>query len=247
MGSGSAVARWVLVAAPLEDRGGKQWFRAHIVPKEDVQIKPGSWDVMGLRATTSIDYTINDKFVPTHRTFEYPFIQEAIPGSVSFFYMTLLNQVGLTAFASGVGRRALAELIAAAPRTKRLVGEGMQADDNVVQFGIGELDGRMRAARAHFLGLVASQERHIAEHGYPDSGIASDASQAAQTLTRAARDMTVFAFDYAGTNVIFASHPLQRCLRDIFTGLKHAGFTPAILTRIGKDRLGMGGSRNSIK
>jgi hypothetical protein len=28
---------------------------------------------MGLRGTASIDYSIADKFVPSHRTFEYPF------------------------------------------------------------------------------------------------------------------------------------------------------------------------------
>ena len=51
--------------------------------------------------------------------------------------------------------------------------------------------------------------------------------------------MTVFAFDHAGTTAVFATHPLQRCLRDIFTGLKHAILTPAILGRIGNVRLGL--------
>src|SRR5215831_13191331 len=55
---------------------GQQWFRAHLVPKEDVDIKEGSWDVMGLRATASIDYSITDKFVPAYRTFEYPFLSD---------------------------------------------------------------------------------------------------------------------------------------------------------------------------
>jgi len=41
-------------------------------------------------------------------------------------------------YASQVGSRALAELIAAAPKTKRFAAEGTLADDNVVQFGIGE-------------------------------------------------------------------------------------------------------------
>jgi Acyl-CoA dehydrogenase, C-terminal domain len=49
----------------------------------------------------------------------------------------------------------------------------------------------------------------------------------------------VFAFDNAGTTVVFATNPLQRCLRDIFTGLKHGIMTPAILGRIGKVRLGL--------
>ena len=43
----------------------------------------------------------------------------------------------------------------------------------------------------------------------------------------------------AGTTVVYAINPLQRCLRDIFTGMKHGVLTPAILGRIGKVRLGL--------
>jgi len=195
--------------------------------------------VMGLRVTASIDYTIADKFVPEHRTFEYPFVAGEDPRSASAQGLIQRGQPGLAAFASGIGFRALAELIAAAPKTKRLLAEGTQADDNVVQFGIGELEGRLRAARAHYLDLVARQDEAIAQGRAPDPGSALDAQQAFQTLARAARDMTVFAFDNAGTTVVLATHPLQRCLRDIFTGLKHAILTPAILGRIGKVRLGL--------
>jgi len=239
-GSGCTLARWVLVAEELADREGAQWFRAYIVPKEDADIKPDSWDAMGLKATASIDWTIKDRFVPAYRTFEYPFLQSVGSASVSTQFGVFLNQVGLTAFASGVGARALSELISSAPKTRRLAGEGAQSEDNVTQFGIGELEGRMRAARSHFLGLLAEQDRRIAMRGAPDLKIALDSSQAAQILTRAARDMTVFAFDNSGTGVVLASDPLQRCLRDIYAGLKHASFTPAILTRIGKARLGLG-------
>ena len=238
-GSSSSLSRWVLVPARLEDRDGKQWFRAHLLPARDADIKEGSWDVMGLRGTASIDYSIADKFVPAHRTFEYPFVVEGDLQKPSAQGLIQRGQPGLAAFASGIGFRALAELIAAAPKTKRLLAEGTQADDNVVQFGIGELEGRLRAARAHYLNLIAAQDKAIARGLVPAPASALDAQQAFQTLARAARDMTVFAFDNAGTTVVLATNPVQRCLRDIFTGLKHGILTPAILGRIGKVRLGL--------
>ena len=238
-GSSSSFSRWVMVPARLTERDGKQWFRAHILPKEDVHIREDSWDAMGLRGTASIDYTIADKFVPAHRTFEYPFLAGENPRNPSAQGLVYDGQPGLVAFASGIGFRALSELLAAAPKTKRLLAEGMQADDNAVQFGIGELEGRLRAARTHYLDLVAGCDEAIAGGRAPDPASALDLHQAAQTLTRAARDMTVFAFDNAGTTVVMAANPLQRCLRDIFTGLKHAILTPAILGRIGKVRLGL--------
>ncbi|MBV8119747.1 MAG: hypothetical protein JO081_07405 [Alphaproteobacteria bacterium] len=238
-GSSSSLARWVVVAGPLADRAGQQWFRAHLLPKDDVEIKEGSWDVMGLRATASIDYVIADKFVPAHRTFEYPFLPDGNPRHVSALGLLDLGRPGMAAFASGIARRALDELIAAAPKTKRLAAEGVQAEDHVVQFGIGELEGRLHAARRYYLDLVAAQDEAIANGHELDLDRRLDMMQALQTLTRAARDVTVFAFDNAGTTVVYATNPLQRCLRDIFTGLKHALATPAILGRIGKVRLGL--------
>jgi indole-3-acetate monooxygenase len=239
-GSGSSFARWVVVAEGLPDREGKQWFRSYVVPKSDVDCDLESWKPMGLEATASIDYAISDKFVPTHRTYEYPFLQTEMPNAFSTQFATFLNQVGLTAFASGVGERALSELLAAAPKIRRTIGEGTQAEDSVVQYGIGEHEGRLRAARAHYVNLLGAQDRHIAAHGAPSAAISLDLRQAALTLTRAARDMTVFAFDSVGTNVVMRSDPLQRCLRDIFAGLKHAIFTPAFHAGIGKARLGLG-------
>jgi len=238
-GSSSSFSRWVFVAEPVADRAGQQWFRAHLVPKEDVDIKKDSWDVMGLRATASIDYAITDKFVPAHRTFEYPFLSDGDPRHPSARGLVELGRPGMAAFASGIGLRALDELLAAAPKTKRLQAEGMQSEDNVVQFGIGELEGRLQAARGYCLDLVAEQDRALAQGRMLDPNRTLDMLQAFHTLTRAARDMTVFAFDQAGTTVVHATNPLQRCLRDIFTGLKHGIVTPAILGRIGKVRLGL--------
>ena len=40
-GSGSSMSSWVVVTAPLADRKGFQWFRAHVIPKADVVIKDG--------------------------------------------------------------------------------------------------------------------------------------------------------------------------------------------------------------
>ena len=239
-GSGSSLSRWVLVAAPIPPGPGGARFRAHFVPKAAVDLKAGSWDVLGLRATASVDYTVEDLFVPAHRTYEYAYAPGGKAGT-SAVELIQLNALGLSAFASGVGLRALDELLASAKTTKRMAGEGVLADDNVVQFGIGEIEGRMRAARSHVLGIAARMDACAAEGRVFGGGAGLEAMQAAQTLARASRDMVIFAFDNAPTAAVYRRHPLQRCLRDIFTGLKHASFTPQMLGRIGKVRLGYGG------
>jgi alkylation response protein AidB-like acyl-CoA dehydrogenase len=127
-----------------------------------------------------------------------------------------LNAIGLTAFASGIGQRALSELITSAKKTKRSVAEGVQADDTVVQFGIGELDGRMRAARSHLMGLVSALDERAVEGRATSVEAGLEMSLACQILARASRDMVVFAFDYASTSVVYAPTPATMPARHIY-------------------------------
>jgi len=237
-GSGSSLSSWALVAGNIgEAREGR--YRAFLVPKTEVEIAPGSWDVMGLRGTASIDYTIDGRFVPAHRSWEYDWTSREASGPLSAVDLVRLNAVGLTAFALGVGRRALSELIASAGKTRRTVAFGVQAEDSVVQFGVGELDGRLRAGRTHLAQLVAGMDAQAAERRVMTPYEGLELSQACITLSRAARDAAIFAFDHSGTAAIYAREPLQRCVRDLFTGLKHPAFTPAFLSLIGRRQLGL--------
>ena len=237
-GSGSSLASWVLVASNLEDAGAGE-YRAYLVPKAEVELKEGSWDVMGLRATASLDYAIKDRFVPARRTWTYHWTSKSADGPLAATDSVRLNAIGVAGFASGIAKRALGELVRSASTTRRIAGDVVQAEDNVVQFGVGDLDGRLRAARSHLLALVAGQDERIAV-GRPTSfEEVIELSQATHVLARAAREMVIFAFDYSSTSVVYARQPIQRCLRDIFTGLKHAAFTPSLLGRVGKVRLGL--------
>src|SRR5271155_428646 len=75
-GSGSSLASWVLVATNAGEPGAGE-YRAFLVPKAEVEIKAGSWDVMGLRATASLDYAITDRFVPARRSWTYPWTSQS--------------------------------------------------------------------------------------------------------------------------------------------------------------------------
>ena len=238
-GSGSSFSDWVIVAEPLPERADGQYSRAFVVKKSQVAIDPGSWNPMGLKATASVSYRIDGIFVPAHRTFEYPFVQGDRPGWVSTYGAALLNQAGLTAFAAGVARRAIAELVARAPQTSRSGAPGSQAGDELVQHGIGVHSGRLEAARSHFLALLAEQDRSLALRGSVSAELTLASPHATQTLIHAARDATVFAWDCLSSGVVLGDDPLQRCLRDIFTGLKHVTFTQTTLARAGKARLGI--------
>jgi len=103
----------------------------------------------------------------------------------------------------------------------------------------GRREGRGRAKRPSRSERYARTRKAGGQAAVRKAEQAIEIVQACQTLARAAREAVIFAFDYAGASVIHARMPLQRRLRDIFAGLKHAAFTPAFLSLIGKRQLGL--------
>ena len=62
--------------------------------------------------------------------------------------------------------------------------------------------------------------------------------EATFNATRAARDATLYAFETAGASVVYLHHPMQRCVRDLLTGLKHAVVSAPVQAKVGQARLG---------
>jgi alkylation response protein AidB-like acyl-CoA dehydrogenase len=257
-GSGSAQARFVEVQTMFQVESGAPWMRVHVIEKDKVQIDEGSWNVLGLRATTSINYKIENVFVPKHMTFEYPLSSEMFltrklvagkevdagdraQGALRAVDHAAVGLAGLCGWAAGVAGRALDELTNKASNIYRLTGAGSQADDPLLQLGLAEHDGRLRVARTTMLSLLQLADRLQSEGAEVDAQLRVDIFQAGLTLTRAAREAVIFAYDNSGSSVIHMSNPIQRCLRDIFTGLKHAAASSGVFLRVGKARLGLEG------
>lgn len=238
-GSGSALADWVLVTETLPAREGQQWFRSYVLPKSEVTIVPDSWQVLGLKATASADYEIDNAFVPAHRSFEYPIMDPTGTLPISTVDSAAFHGIGMAAFASGVAKRAVAELVKVAGDVRRIKATSSQAEDTTIQQGLGEVQARMDAARGHYLALLAEQDRHVREFGRTDRSVVQKCLLAANVLGRAARETTIFAFDNAATGAIRLDNPIQRCLRDIFAGLKHPVFNAIHLRDLGRALLGV--------
>ncbi|WAG81560.1 hypothetical protein LMK08_13145 [Metapseudomonas furukawaii] len=70
--TGSDVSEWFILAGLVVDDSGKPTSNPPealhlILPRDDVEIVPDSWNVMGLRGTGSNRIRVHDKFVPDYR------------------------------------------------------------------------------------------------------------------------------------------------------------------------------------
>ena len=213
--------------------------RIFIVPIRHVELL-GNWDVMGLRATGSVDYSITDVFVPE----EYTHKQSAnIPRQGGSLYRLGISGIGAichTGFALGTGRRFLDELakVAIAPigRPQPIPqpggGESFQE-----QFGLAEA--KLRASRAFARETWRDIEATLAA-GEPLSVRQGTLFRLALNYaTSAITEVCHFAYHYAGGLALRAG-TMQRLFRDMHAGTQHVTTGPGILRECGKELVGLG-------
>ena len=110
-GSGLTIANRAgagFMAAPAD--GGDPAYLFGSMPIEAVEPR-GNWDVLGLRGTQSVDYTVSGARIPDHQTFDF-FSPGGAPRARPMHHLGVLplTAVGHAAWALGVTRRVLDEL-----------------------------------------------------------------------------------------------------------------------------------------
>jgi len=231
--SGIKHGQYLHSAVVVEETGE---FRITVVPVEKATLLHDSWDVLGLRATGSIDYTMRDVFVPEAYS-HYGLATESPRGGA--FYKLGIIQTALichSGWAMGTGRRLLDELAKMAQEKSGRPGQLVDSDHFLM--GYAEAEGKLRAARAFVY--------EAWEDAWATLQAGDELSTRQGTLIRLALshitwtlwDISHFVHRSSGTSAIRPG-TLQRLLRDIQTGTQHITSAPGAIQAAGKELAGL--------
>jgi indole-3-acetate monooxygenase len=210
-------------------------------PRDSIELK-GNWDVLGLRATGSFDYTLKDgeTFIADHMC--YPFDGPKLQrGSLQYSVgLVGLTSWGHTSWALGVGRRALDEI-------NRLANErsdvfGLLADSPTFRKSYAEAEAKYRSARA----FVYDSWNSIAE-GFARGDTASLEQIALIRLAMrhihdVISEVSTFAHK-ASRGVSLRASKLQRAYRDVHSGTQHLLLANEVEVECGRVLLGRTGPK----
>jgi alkylation response protein AidB-like acyl-CoA dehydrogenase len=213
-------------------------YRTFIVPVGEAELQ-GNWDVMGLKATGSIDYAINDVFVPATMTHSPV---TTVPNQGGSFYrlgLLAMTSIGHSGFALGVGRRALDEIALLMRRkTPRRGFLPPLGETEHFQEGFGAAEAQYRAARA----LLYDTWGEIRDGLYGGEALTTRQMTLSRLalvhVTNAVADICAFAYRMGG-GVALRESALQRCLRDMYAGTQHFLTTPTVLRECGRELAGL--------
>lgn len=213
--SGIKHGQWIHTLGVIEDTGEPRIF---VLPVEEAELKPESWNVIGLRGTGSIDYSIRDAYVP--ESFTHPGPTETPLRGGHLFTIGIMHfaLIGHSAWALGVARRMLDEL-------RELVHAKAGRPGTL-------------AENPHFHARYALAEaKYLAAHGFvhetwkeASATIAAGQRISVDQKTRlrlalynatwSAEEISVEVHRLSGTKAIWPSD-IQQYFRDMHTGTQH--------------------------
>lgn len=242
-GSGVRHAEWISAGARVAgDGAGPRQLRV-AMPRQHVKIHD-NWQVMGLRGTGSCDFSVEDLFLPERFSWD---VSRTEPTRGGALYR--LGRPGFvtnehSAFALGVGRRALdAFADVAIGKTRGYNSTNLLANRSVVQRTLGECDMRLRAARALNVEILGEAWDAVCAGHPPEPPLQAQMRAIATHTTEVASDVTSQAFRYGGGAALFTTSILQQCLRDIHAAAQHQMVSDTAYENHGQFLLGLPDAR----
>ncbi len=209
-----------------------------VFPRAEIHFTDG-WFVQGLKGTGSYDYDLTDAFVPDRRV--YPLFTRTPRRGGALFRLGLLplTAAGHAAWALGVARSALDDVLELARSKIRMGDEATLAHRATFQRDLSHHEAMWRAARTlvvsefeRVVGEVAGGAELTPQHR-------ADLRIAATFATEAGREVVEFAHLAGGTTAIREGSRLERAFRDMYTGTQHTFIGEKTYTDAAKLALGL--------
>lgn len=245
-GSGIQHAEWVHTGCFVTDQSGNVVMGPNGQPKIVVTHHPrstikllGNWDVLGLRATGSFDYTIADAeelFVPTHMTYDFDIDAPRRGATQGALGLAGFSAWAHSGWAVGVGRRMLDELVKVINQRQDPFGKSRESASFKFQFA--QAEAKYRAARA----LVHETWKDVS--ATCDRGETPSLDQmtmiklSLRHIHDAVSDTATFAHR-AARGASLHNTAMQRFYRDIHSGTQHILMADQIVEECGRALLGL--------
>jgi alkylation response protein AidB-like acyl-CoA dehydrogenase len=252
--SGSRHAAWMLGHCTVCESDGTPRLgpdgnplplRSIIFPKSDATMND-DWNVIGLKGTGSVSYSVKDLFVPDDFTFTRDTdADRREAGPLYRFSMFNMFGIGFSGAALGIARRALDDFIKLAMTKKPYAATTLLADNNQIQSQVGLSEARLQSSRIYVIetfrklykaieqGLRFNQQMRIANRIVTCYAI------------QQAREVMNFVYHAAGATAIFETNPFERRFRDLNTVTQQGQGQYSNFEALGQTLMGRTASRQT--
>ncbi|HVZ44046.1 MAG TPA: acyl-CoA dehydrogenase [Ramlibacter sp.] len=205
---------------PLTDEQGRPRIRAFIAPSSQVRVVE-SWHAIGLRATASHSFRIDEAWLPLDHAFDIDAAKATAQGPLYRFPFLTLAYVTLAANLCGMARHFL-ELAGPIVAHRRHGSTGTFGDLPKVRALLERIEGDLGSTRERFLATLDAAWAHVeADATLPDRE-SSALDAASLDLVAASRSVVDGLYPWCGLRAADARTDVNRVWRDYHTATQHA-------------------------
>ena len=205
---------------PRRSPDGTSTFWRGLFARSEVQIVDGSWDVSGMRATGSFDWTVDDVFLPERRTMvhagipldnqwkRWPGVSYAVPAQA---------WVGPhhSAVITGIARAGISALVELASEKTPRGRTGRLCENPQVQDAVGRADTILNAGRAYRTAAITAIWNTVAGGGESTLEQRARSRLAAAYAADSAREAMDLMYRHGGSTSFQRESRLAECWRDL--------------------------------
>jgi indole-3-acetate monooxygenase len=202
-----------------------------------------NWDVLGLRGTGSIDYRIDDVFVP--EAYSHFAVTDVPKRGGALFTIGIVGFAIIchSAWACGIGRRLLDEL---ANKVRGGVGRsGGQAASEAFHEQYAKAEATYRSARALVHETWADVKEALDRGDAPSVRQHTLLRLAMAHVTWSCHEVAEFVYKSAGT-LALRSGTIQRLFRDMHAGTQHITSAPPVFRNAGRELAGLAAGKRWV-
>jgi indole-3-acetate monooxygenase len=226
LASGSSHAGWYIAGAmlmrdgaPLMGADGRPQMREFFLPASEAHVID-TWESTGLRGTASHDYEVRDVLVPDHHSLWF---QEPPSESGPLYRMPPVAMFAtfIAAVQLGIARHAVDAFAELATTKVPTMSQIILADRVTAQASLGRATAMVSSARGYLENALQSLWDRVDAGHAPTLADRGDLWLASAHAGHAAHAATDMLYTAAGATAVYATSPLDRCLRDARTALQH--------------------------
>lgn len=232
-GSGTQHCDWITGGAAGDGYNGSMWFTPDQVTFHD------TWHTSGLRGTGSLEYSVDDAFVPDDLASQPQVTGPLTESPLGAFPDMTLLAVGVAAAGLGIGRHALDAIIDLGGHKKPQFSSRTISQSGVSQAELARAEAALRSARAFLLDEVSQAWDTAVSGGRVDVEARGRMRLAGANAAEAAVRAADVAYTLGGGTSIFEQSPLQKCLRDAHVVTQHIMVAPRLYETLGKLHFGI--------
>jgi len=202
-----------------------------------------NWDVLGLRATGSIDYTIDDVYVPD--TYTHFAVTDVPRRGGSLYRLGIIGFAAIahSGWACGIGRRLLDEL---AKKVHGGVGRtGTLAESEAFHEQYAKAEATYRSARALVFETWAGITESLAAERPLTARQQTLMRLAMANMTWSSHAVADFVYKTSGT-VALRAGGIQRLFRDMHAGTQHITSAPLVFRGTGRELAGLASGKKWV-